>query len=136
MVAARSKSRFSFDDLGPSPRRRPSRVGDLIKAEIATLLLRKIKDPRVQHVSITKVDVSPDLRNARVMFGVYGDQDPKEAAKGLESCKGFIRSTLARVLEMKYVPALQFKQDLSAQRQDEMERLFKEIRDENGSTSS
>jgi ribosome-binding factor A len=137
MAAARSrsKSKFVMPGLGPGPKRRPIRVADIIKAEIAMLLIRKIKDPRVTQVTITRVQVSDDLRHARVFYSMLGDESPENAAKGLESTKGFIRSSLARVLEMKYVPALQFKHDLAGKRQDEMEQIFREIAEENGSAS-
>lgn len=133
MVAGRSKSKFIMPGIGPAPRRRPVRVADTIKAEIAMLLLRKIKDPRLNHVAITGVEVSDDLRHAKVMYSILGDEPPANVAKGLESAKGFMRSVLAKVLEMKYVPALHFKQDLAGQRQEEMERLLKEIAEEDGS---
>ena len=132
---SKSKSKFVMPGLGPGPKRRPIRVADMIKAEIAMLLIRKIKDPRLSHVTITQVQVSDDLRHAMVFYAIIGDTDLKDAAKGFESTKGFIRSSLARVLEMKYVPALQFKHDLAGQRQDEMEQIFREIAEDNGSSS-
>ncbi|HIJ77707.1 MAG: 30S ribosome-binding factor RbfA [Desulfobulbaceae bacterium] len=134
-MVAHSKSKFVMPGLGPGPKRRPIRVADMIKAEMATLLLRKIKDPRVSQVVITRVQVSDDLRHAQVYYTMLGDGNIKDAAQGLESTKGFIRSSLARVLEMKYVPALQFKYDLAGERQSEMDQIFREIAEDNGSSS-
>ena len=114
-----SRSRFVLPELGEKTGRRPARVADNIKNEIAMLLLRKVKDPRLFNVTITGVSVTPDLRRARVMFSCSkGEAD--NVSSGLASAKGFIRSHLARELGMKYVPELEFNQDLSLERQVEI----------------
>ena len=108
--------------------KRPKRVADMIKNEIALLLLRKVKDPRLINVSIVTAEVTKDLRRAVVYYSVLGDEKQgRKAAEGLESAKGFIRSHLARELGMRVTPELVFKHDLSMARQEEMERLLKEI---------
>lgn len=108
--------------------KRPKRVADMIKSEIALLLLRKVKDPRLTHVSIVAVEVSKDLRRAVVYYSVLGDdKETQKAAAGLASAKGFMRSHLARELGLRVTPELVFKLDLSLARQEEMERLLKEI---------
>ncbi|MCK5232654.1 MAG: 30S ribosome-binding factor RbfA [Desulfobulbaceae bacterium] len=134
MTAKRSRSRFALPELGMDQgqgrSRRPSRVGDMIRSEISQLLVQKIKDPRVQNVTITGVAMTGDLRRARIYFTVFGDKRRiKEAEKGLASAKGFIRSHLARELGMRYVPELDFRLDLAEVRREEMERLFREIND-------
>jgi ribosome-binding factor A len=119
--------------------KRPKRVADMIKNEIALLLLRKVKDPRLTSVSIVTAEVTKDLRRAVVYYSVLGDDNQvKKAAEGLERAKGFIRSHLARELGMRATPVLVFKHDLSMARQEEMERLLKEIHIdiEPGETSS
>ncbi|MEN8142539.1 MAG: ribosome-binding factor A, partial [Thermodesulfobacteriota bacterium] len=65
MVAKKSRSRFVLPELGEKTGRRPARVADNIKSEIANLLLRKIKEPRVYNVTITSVKTTPDLRRAQ-----------------------------------------------------------------------
>ncbi len=129
MAHGKSKSRFSLPaGLGRSgPKRRPMRVADAVKEEVAALLLRKIKDPRLSHVSVTRVEVSDDLGHARVYYSILNEEPQANVAKGLESAKGFIRSSLAKVLDLRHVPALDFRQDLAALRQEEMERLLREI---------
>jgi len=108
--------------------KRPKRVADMIKNEIALLLLRKVKDPRLSNVSIMTAEVTRDLRRAIVYYSVLGDEKQiRKAAEGLDSAKGFIRSHLARELGMRITPELIFKHDLSLSRQEEMERLLKEI---------
>ncbi len=114
------------------PRRRPARVADTIKSEIALLLLRKIKDPRLTQVTITNVSVTDDLATARVYYSVYDDAAVAEAGQGLMKAAGFIRSHLAHVLSMRHVPKLLFLYDESLRRQADMERIFHEIEQEDG----
>jgi len=132
MAADKGKTRFGLPEglRRPAPKRRPMRVADAIKEEVAALLLRKIQDPRLDGVSITRVEVSDDLGHARIFYSVLGDEAPENVAKGLTSAAGFIRSSLARVLPLRHVPALHFQQDLTALRQAEMEMLFREIAEE------
>jgi len=108
--------------------KRPKRVADMIKNEIALLLLRKVKDPRLAHVTVVSAEVTKDLRRAVVYYSVLGDdRETLEAAEGLDRAKGFIRSHLARELGLRVTPELVFKHDLSMTYQEEMERLLKEI---------
>ncbi len=134
MAGKRSRSRFVLPELGEKTGRRPARVADNIKNEIATLLLRKIKDPRLYNVTITGVRITPDLRRAQVMFSCHG-QDGDKVGEGLTSAKGFIRSHLARELGMRYVPELEFVQDVSLDQQSEIENLFREIAEEDDQAS-
>ena len=120
--------------LRPEPKRRPIRVGDLIRNEIAMLLLSKIKDPRLLYVTITEVVMTDDLRRARIYF-VCDEKLVKKSEKGLVSAKGFIRSHLARVLKMRYVPELLFLYDPAYAERERMDQLFQEIAGENGTTT-
>ena len=108
--------------------KRPKRVADLIKNEVARLLLSKVKDPRLANVTVVTAEVTRDLRKAIVYYSVLGDdRQIKEAAKGLASARGFFRSHLARELGLRATPELIFKYDLSMAHQEKMERLLKEI---------
>ena len=122
-----------YSQYAPSTeRRRPTRVADLIKVEVSGLLLRKLNDPRLTSRSrtITQVEVTADLRNATIFYSMLGDKSAaKEVEAGLSSAKGFMRSHLARVLDMKYVPDLRFKRDLTMVWQDEMEKLLSGLDD-------
>lgn len=127
MAAHLKKTQYSFgrEDVGS---KRPKRVADMIKNEIALLLLSKVKDPRLTSVSIVNAEVTRDLRRAIVYYSVLGDdRQVKKAAEGLERAKGFFRSHLARELGMRVTPELVFKRDLSMEHQEKMERLLKEI---------
>jgi ribosome-binding factor A len=133
MAAKKTRSRFTLPELGEKIGRRPARVADNIKNEIATLLLRKIQDPRVYNVTITQVKITPDLRRAWIYFSCL-DRNIEEVTAGLASARGFIRSHLARVLGMRYVPDLEFKHDLTINRMAEMDKIFHEIAAEDDST--
>ncbi len=134
MAGKRSRSRFVLPELGEKTGRRPARVADNIKNEIAMLLLRKVKDPRLYNVTITGVKITPDLRRAQVMFSCSGG-DAEDVGSGLASARGFFRSHLARELGMRYVPDLEFVQDLSLERQFEMDELFREIAEKDDQAS-
>lgn len=134
MVARKKKTRFSAPELGRSVSRRPARVGDAIRKEMAMLLLRHLKDPRLFDVNITSVDVSPDLRNAKIYYDCP-DGHADDAAAGFLSAKGFVRSSLARELSLQYMPDLVFVHDLASAKHAEMGRLFMEIENERNKSS-
>ena len=92
---------------------RSQRLASLLQREITGLLQSSIKDPRLESVTITRVEVSADCRNARVLFTLLGDQSgAKEASKGFKKAGGFLRSKLGRTLHMRQVPELRFEHDL------------------------
>jgi ribosome-binding factor A len=118
----------------PAPRKgskRVQRVADMIQHEIALLLVSRIKDPRLVHVSILRVNVTKDLRQAKIFYSIFGDENKvREAATGLASAKGYIRKHLAGALDLRVTPELTFERDLSLIRQEEIERIFKELHSE------
>ncbi len=88
---------------------RPVRVGELIQAELAELLLRALKDPRLQMVTVSHVEVSPDLRHARVYISRVGSAEEQQSALvGFERATGFVRGRLGKRLKLRYVPKLDF----------------------------
>jgi ribosome-binding factor A len=91
---------------------RTERVGDLMRAEIADLLLRKVKDPRIGFVTVTGVKVSPDLRHATVFVSLL-EEGPivEETLNALGRAAGFIRTEMGRRLRLKYTPELVFRED-------------------------
>ena len=133
MARKRAKTKYAIPELGAPVSRRPARVADTIRNEIAILLLRKIKDPRVANITITGVEVTSDLRTAFIYFSCQ-DEAVAKAEKGLASAQGFMRSSLAKQLALRYMPKLVFKHDLSVSRHQEMDRLFMEIENERQSS--
>jgi ribosome-binding factor A len=93
---------------------RQEKLGELIAAELSDLLRMRLKDPRVGFASITHVEVSGDLRHAKVFVSVMGNPEEQEATmKGLKHAVGFLRHELASRLTLRYMPELVFKLDTS-----------------------
>jgi ribosome-binding factor A len=113
------------------PGSRASRVSDLVKREVADLLMRRVKDPRVKAITVTGVDVSKDLRYAKVYFSLIGDEkDIRLAQAGLDSAKGFIKREIGLRLELKHVPDIVFKHDPSLEEGSRMEKLLQKIKED------
>ncbi|MBI5118095.1 30S ribosome-binding factor RbfA [Candidatus Poribacteria bacterium] len=93
---------------------RQKRLGELIKQEISEMMLREIKDPRIGFVSITSVDMTADLRHAKVFISVLGSEsERKSSLAGLRSATGFIRRELGHRLRLKYTPEISITYDKS-----------------------
>ena len=113
---------------------RMDRINQQVKREISKIIQLELSDPRLEFVSITNVDVSKDLRNARVYFSVLGDDSKKEGAgKGLNGAGGTIRGFLSKRLNMRCTPELRFYQDKSIEYSSFVEETLKEINDEHKS---
>jgi ribosome-binding factor A len=106
--------------------KRADRVSDQMKREIADILMRKIKDPRIGFVTVTDVEVANDLKNAKVFFSVYGG-DKAETLKGLKSATAFIRLELGKRMRMRVVPELLFRFDATVERGAHIMELLHEI---------
>jgi ribosome-binding factor A len=120
------KSKSIAEQLGLGrPKRRPARVAQAIQQELAVLFLRGINDPLVGAVTITAVEVTPDLRRA-VVFYDTPDEEAEQAAAGLNRAKGYMRSYLAGQLNLRSVPELAFKRDVGAANQARIEELLRE----------
>jgi ribosome-binding factor A len=107
--------------------RRTDRVAEALQELIAGLVLREIKDPRVGLVTITGVKISPDLRHARVYFSCLGDEAQRgQSLRGLNSAAGFIRSQVARRLNLRVAPQIGFEFDSSLEQAERLSRLLKD----------
>jgi ribosome-binding factor A len=96
--------------------RRTDRVSDVLRAELADLLLREVHDPRVKLASVTAVEVTPDLRRAVVRISVLGDDTQRqETIDGLRHARGFLRTELAHRLRLRATPELVFELDRGAE---------------------
>lgn len=95
---------------------RSTRVADAIKDEVASILLLKMKDVRVpsERVSVTKVEVTGDLRHATVFVSILGDEDQQELAiEGLQSARGYVRSEIGKSIKLRATPEVHFRLDHS-----------------------
>ena len=107
---------------------RPRRVAELIQTEIAELLLRHLKDPRLKMATISRVEVSPDLRHARVYVSHVGSAAEQQGAMaGFHQATGFIRSHLGKRLKLRYVPQLAFQLDTTIAYGVRVSRLLQEL---------
>lgn len=109
--------------------KRAVRVGDQILRVIADLLMTKVKDPRTQGITITGIEMSRDLKYAKVYFSIIGDQkEIGRAQAGLSSATGYIKREISARMELKYMPDLLFKYDPSMERGRTMEKLLEELK--------
>jgi ribosome-binding factor A len=110
---------------------RLEKVNEQIKREISFIMQEELSDPRLSFVSITHVDVSKDLRTAKVFFSVLGSgAQVKSAQLGLDKARSLIRRELGRRIKMRFTPELTFKYDDSLQFGVQLEETIKEIHDE------
>ena len=106
---------------------RPDRVADQIRSELATLLAREVHDPGLGFVTLTRVHVSPDLQQARVMFTAFGDEKARAAStKAVERAAPFLRRRIGQRLNLKRTPELRFVYDDAIAGQDRIEQLLNE----------
>jgi ribosome-binding factor A len=107
---------------------RPDRVADQIRAEISVMLAREVHDPGIGFMTITRVQVSPDLQLARVYYTTLGSEQQRQAtAKALHRATPFLRHQIGQRLRLRRVPVLEFFFDKSVENQERVERLLYEI---------
>ncbi|HET6323725.1 MAG TPA: 30S ribosome-binding factor RbfA [Planctomycetaceae bacterium] len=108
--------------------RRVAKVAEVVREQVATAILFGLKDPRVKNVTVTRVEVSPDLRSAKVYVSVMGDEKmQKLTLRGLESARGFLQAKLAERVQIRYTPVLHFQLDQGIKRSIEASRLLREV---------
>ncbi len=114
----------------PNPYRQ-EKLGELITAELSELIRTRVKDPRVGFASITRVEVSGDLRHAKVFVSVMGTpEEQAETMKGLKNAGGFLRHELASRMTLRYMPDLIFKLDTSIAEGARMLELIQRVEQE------
>ena len=118
---------------------RSDRVQEALREEISTIVLNKIHDPRIGFLTITKVELTKDLRYARIYFSVLGtEKEKKLALKGLQSAKGCIKGFLSKRINLRFMPELVFKIDNSLENAQHiyeiLNKLDKENKDEAGNS--
>lgn len=120
--------------LGPkSEQKRSVRVAEAIRNELSLLILTTVRDPMLAEVTISRIQLADDLKYARIFFTVPGDKKRQVSAhEGLQRARGFMRSHIAKVLNMRYTPELHFEYDPQVEKVMEMEKLLQEIAQERG----
>ncbi|MFO1465768.1 MAG: 30S ribosome-binding factor RbfA [Steroidobacteraceae bacterium] len=109
-----------------NPRRR--RLAEQIQRELSDLLRREVKDARIGNLTITAVEVTPDLRAAKVYYLVFGHEGPDARVQaGLESAAPFLRSSLMKSLKIRYTPTLTFALDETLERGVKLTQLIESV---------
>ena len=107
---------------------RPRRVAELVQAELSRLLIGEFQDSSSGLLTVTRVDMTPDLHQARVYLSVFGTDNPEAVLDRIDKSKGYIRRTLASRVKLKYNPALFFALDPGPEHQDRIDRLLEETK--------
>ena len=106
---------------------RPERVAEEFREVLAEEIPR-LKDPRVGFVTVTRVDVSPDLRRATVYYTVMGkDRDHRATRAGLQSARSHLRGVLSQKVRMKFTPDLEFEEDVGLAQVERVTQILREI---------
>jgi ribosome-binding factor A len=117
------------------PYKRSQRVSDLIREEVAEIIMYKLKDPRIGFVTVTGVDLTDDIKIAVVYVSVLKKEERETTLEILNSAKSFIRSELSRRLRMKIIPSISFKLDASIEYGNKIDQLLDQIREKDEGTS-
>ena len=105
------------------------RVSELVRSHLATLIERRLNDPRVAGVTVTDVEVTSDTRHAKVFYSLIGDEQAKQqAARGLDSASGWLRRELGLHLHTRHTPELVFEYDPSLEHGARMSQLLDELK--------
>ena len=111
--------------------RRIDRVNQLLREELARLVRREVKDPRVRGVTVTDVEATPDLAHAKVFVRTLREEDPvEEAIQGLESAEGWLRRKLGKELHIRRVPEFEFEADRTLEKARRIEELLEQVHGE------
>lgn len=112
---------------------RVGRVGEQIKKELSQLIQNELKDPRIGFITVTGVEVTNDLSQAKVFLSVMGSEEEKEASlKALGRSSGFLRAELGKRIRLRKVPELLFKFDTSIDYGSRIETILQQLDEENG----
>lgn len=107
---------------------RSYRIGDQILKEASMILFKRVRDPRLNGVTLTGVKMTKDLRHAYIYYSLLGgDEQISLAQAGFESAKGFMRKEIGEGLRLKYVPDIKFIYDTSLEYGQKMEKLLEEV---------
>ena len=112
------------------PYKRSARVSDLIRQEVADIIMNKIKHKTLGFLTVTGAKVSDDLRNATIYLSVLNDDEKKRTVKKLNSMSSFIKGELGRRLKMKYIPKPVFKIDEAIEYGRKIDKIFDDIKSE------
>jgi ribosome-binding factor A len=109
---------------------RPDKVSHAIKKEVSLIIHDELKDPRLGFVTITDVEMTPDLREARIYFSVLGkEEEHKNTKEALDSALGFIRRLIGQRIKLRFVPEISFREDRSSEYGARIEEILNQIKE-------
>src|SRR5208283_4074927 len=115
------------------PGRRAERLGNQIRVELAELISRQVKDPRIGFATVTRVELTADLHHARVFVSVLGSPEEQQSSiEGLSSAAGFLRHETGHRLALRRVPELAFILDRGVETGEKIEMLLQKIQKDGG----
>lgn len=110
--------------------KRADRVKELLQEEVADIIRQEVKDPRIGFVTVTRVELSDNLRNASIFISPMGsEKEQKRTYEGICSAAPFVRSRLGKRMRIKFLPELNFNWDHSHERSDKINRILHVIED-------
>lgn len=112
---------------GARPVKRSTRVGELLREILAAILLERVSDPRLRDITITEVDMSPDLKLARVYYAVRQGSDQEEIIVALDKAMGFIKQEVAREHILRTMPEFHFLPDETLEKAARLEELLESL---------
>jgi ribosome-binding factor A len=111
---------------------RHERVEEAIKKEVSTIIHDELKDPRIGFVTITRVELTKDLRSAKIFYSVLGKEESHKKTKlALDSALGYIRSLVAQRINMRFATELMFKEDRSTEYSVKIEEILNKLKEPN-----
>lgn len=111
--------------------RRLLKAAEAIREVVSMAILTEIRDPRVENVTVTGVEVAPDMKSAKVSVSVMGDEGrQKLCLRGLQNSSGFLQSRIAERIDTRYTPRLSFELDTGVKKSLEVDRILAELAEE------
>jgi ribosome-binding factor A len=108
--------------------RRLLKAAEAIREVVSMAILTELRDPRIQHVTVTGVEVAPDMRSAKVSVSVMGDEGRQHLCiRGLQNASGYLQSQLAKKIDTRYTPRLTFELDLGVKKSLEVAKILHEL---------
>ncbi|MDD3087421.1 MAG: 30S ribosome-binding factor RbfA [Candidatus Omnitrophica bacterium] len=112
---------------------RQDKVAEAIRQEVSVIIHDKLKDPRVGFVTITNVEITHDLRFAKIFFSVLGNEEAyKKTKQAFDSSLGFIRKLISQRLNLRFAPEIAFYEDRSSEYSVRIEEVLNQIKEHNG----
>jgi ribosome-binding factor A len=110
---------------------RQERLADQIRIEVAEMVLGELQDPRIGFATVTRVELSPDMRHCRVMVSVMGDEAAqRDTLAGLSSAAGFVRRELGQRLRLKRAPEIVFTLDRGEENLERVGQILNDLRED------